>query len=78
MVVVCVNRQLLVKLPEMALDAADLEGNLPAHLAAAEGHLDCLRLLVYCKNEPAHVMASRNNHVRTRGGNLCDVMLLYG
>lgn len=44
---------------------ADLEGNIPAHLAAAEGHLDCLRLLVYYKNEPEDVITSRNNRVRS-------------
>lgn len=60
----CFLHQLLVKLPEMSPNMADLEGNSPAHLAAAEGHLDCLRLLVYCNNEPGDVITARNNKVR--------------
>ena len=35
----------------------------PPPLAAAEGHLDCLRLLVYYKNEPAEVIGARNDKV---------------
>ena len=52
-----------MKLVEVAHNVPDAEGNTPAHLAAAEGHLDCLRLLVYYKNEPAEVIGARNDKV---------------
>lgn len=55
--------QLLVKLSEVDSSLEDLEGNTPAHLAAAEGHLDCLRLLVYHKHQPMDVVIARNNEV---------------
>ena len=35
-----------------------------AHLAASEGHIECLRLLVYYNNTPLLVLTSRNNLVR--------------
>ena len=43
----------------------DREGNIPAHLAAAEGHLECLRLLVYSyqEDQTAEVVSYRNNKV---------------
>ncbi len=44
----------------------DTEGNAPAHLAASEGHLDCLRLLVYHKKQPMDVVIARNNDVSRR------------
>lgn len=56
--------QLLVKLAEVDSNLEDSEGNTPAHLAAAEGHLDCLRLLVYHKKEPMDVVIARNNNVK--------------
>ena len=57
---------------------ADDEGNLPgercnsvhtsifslAHLAATEGHVECLRLLVYHQGSPLAVIRSKNNKVR--------------
>ena len=55
--------QLLVKLQEVDSNVEDSEGNTPAHLAAAEGHLDCLRLLVYHKHQPMDVVFARNNEV---------------
>ena len=55
--------QLLVKLQEVDSNVEDSEGNTPAHLAAAEGHLDCLRLLVYHKHQPMDVVFTRNNEV---------------
>lgn len=57
--------QLLVKLSEVDTSLEDSEGNTPAHLAAAEGHLDCLRLLVYHKREPMDVIIARNNEGST-------------
>ena len=36
----------------------------PAHLSASEGHLECLRLLVYYKHKPSLVLTARNNKVR--------------
>ncbi len=56
--------QLLVRLPEVESNVEDSEGNTPAHLAAAEGHLDCLRLLVYHKRQPMDALIARNNEVR--------------
>ena len=53
-----------MKLPEVESDLEDLEGNTPAHLAAAEGQLESLRLLVYHKRQPADILISRNNNVR--------------
>ena len=55
----------------------DKEGNLPgnnyiinnarllftAHLAAKEGHIECLRLLVYYNHSPLHVLTSCNDKV---------------
>ena len=42
--------------------ADDKQGNTPAHLAAAEGHLDCLKLLVCHKDsQPQAVVSFRNN-----------------
>ena len=35
-----------------------------AHLAASEGHIECLRLLVYYNNTPLLVLTSRNDLVR--------------
>ena len=35
-----------------------------AHLAASEGHIECLRLLVYYNHTPLLVLTSRNNLVR--------------
>ena len=55
--------QLLVKLQEVDSNVEDSEGNTPPHLAAAEGHLDCLRLLVYHKHQPMDVVFARNNEV---------------
>lgn len=55
--------QLLLKLPEMDATVEDRDGNSPAHLAATEGNLDCLRLLVYHKKQPMDVVAARNNDV---------------
>ena len=55
--------QLLVKLQEMDSNVEDSEGNTPSHLAAGEGHLDCLRLLVYHKHQPMDVVFARNNEV---------------
>ena len=45
--------------------AGDREGNIPAHLAAAEGHLECLRLLVYSyqEDQTAEVVSCRNHNV---------------
>jgi len=54
---------LLLKLSELSHNVADTEGNTPAHLAAAEGHLDCVRLLVYHKNDPAEIIGARNDKV---------------
>lgn len=59
--------QLLVKLSEVDTGVEDSEGNTPAHLAAAEGHLDCLRLLVYHKHQPMDVVVARNNDVSHHG-----------
>lgn len=56
--------QLLVKLSEVDSNIEDSEGNTPSHLAAAEGHLDCLRLLVYHKRNPMDVVIARNNNVK--------------
>jgi len=56
---------LLQLLSKMDLDllAVDREGSTPAHLAAAEGHLECLRLLVYHKHKAVEVLNCRNNSV---------------
>ena len=35
----------------------------PAHLSASEGHLECLRLLVYYKHTPSLILNARNNKV---------------
>ena len=57
--------QLLVKLQEVDSNVEDSEGNTPTHLSAGEGHLDCLRLLVYHKHQPMDVVTvfARNNEV---------------
>lgn len=34
-----------------------------AHLSASEGHLDCLKLLVYYNNTPLIILKARNNKV---------------
>lgn len=39
------------------------DGNTPAHFAAMEGHLECLKVLVYHKNKPLEVVSKRNNDV---------------
>ena len=56
--------QLLNKMDHDPL-AGDREGNIPAHLAAAEGNLECLRLLVYSyqEDQTAEVVSCRNNNV---------------
>ena len=54
--------QLLSKM-DLDLLAVDREGSTPAHLAAAEGHLECLRLLVYHKRKAVEVLNCRNNNV---------------
>ena len=62
--------------------SADDEGNLPgtilgdinylslffssAHLAASEGHVECLQLLVYHNGSPLAVIRSKNNKVTER------------
>lgn len=45
--------------------ATEREGNTPAHFAAMEGHLECLKLLVYHKDNPLEIITSRNNEVIT-------------
>ena len=47
-------------------NADDKDGNTAAHLAAMEGHLECLRLLVYHKSQPLDVVTSRNNDVSNK------------
>lgn len=44
-------------------NSAENDGNIPAHFAAMEGHLECLKLLVYYKNKPLEVISKRNNDV---------------
>ncbi len=44
-------------------NATENNGNAPAHFAAMEGHLECLKLLVYHKNQPLEVISKRNNDV---------------
>ena len=50
---------------EIDLSSTDKEGNTPAHLAASEGHLDCLSFLVNNDPEltPLDVVICRNNNV---------------
>ena len=57
--------QLLVKLQEVDSNVEDSEGNTPGYLAAAEGHLDCLMLLVYHmhKHQPMDVVYAISNEV---------------
>ena len=55
---------MLVKNPEVDATQEDSDGNSPAHLAATEGHLECLRLLVYHRKQPMEAIMARNNDVR--------------
>ena len=49
------------------MQSVDRDGNSPAHLSAAEGHLDCLRLLVeQAKSGVREAITSRNNDVSPR------------
>ena len=43
--------------------ATEKEGNTPAHFAAMEGHLECLKLLVSHKDNTLEIITSRNNEV---------------
>ncbi len=44
-------------------NATENNGNAPAHFAAMEGHLECLKLFVYHNNQPFEVISKRNNDV---------------
>lgn len=44
-------------------NSVENDGNIPAHFAAMEGHLECLKVLVYYKNKPLEVVSKRNNDV---------------
>ena len=54
--------QMVIKY-EIDPNGEDKVGNTPAHLAAAEGHLECLKVLVYHRRQPLEVVTSRNNNV---------------
>ena len=54
--------QLIVKY-EIDPNSEDKMGNTPAHLAAAEGHLECLKVLVYHRKQPLEVVTCKNNNV---------------
>ena len=54
--------QLIVKY-EIDPNSEDKMGNTPAHLAAAEGHLECLKVLVYHRKQPLEVVICKNNNV---------------
>jgi hypothetical protein len=54
--------QLIVKY-EIDPNSEDKIGNTPAHLAAAEGHLECLKVLVYHRKQPLEVVTCKNNNV---------------
>ena len=59
---VCLTLQSVIK-NGIDPNGEDSIGNTPAHLAAAEGHLECLKVLVYHRKQPLEVVTYRNNNV---------------
>ena len=65
--ILCIDFILLQFVIKYEIDpnSEDKVGNTPAHLAAAEGHLDCLKVLVYHRKQPLEVVTCKNNNVST-------------
>ena len=56
---------------EIDPNSEDKVGNTPAHLAAAEGHLECLKVLVYHRKQPLEVVTCKNNNVSIKHNAVC-------